>query len=277
MSTIILKNGNRYTKFLSGRLSKMCKIETCTQVSCGEYCRKHKVQDIKENEKKCTRCFNVKEKNDFIIDGVEFMECNICHEKSNKSGLKRHQKRREFLLQIKINMGGKCIDCETTDLEILELDHVNGIKIKEVRKIYNYKEMLEEAKKCELRCSNCHSKKTVNMYERYETTDNTILNSRAKRDAARDFVDYYKLNSDGCETCGHYDPDFLQTLQFDHIDVETKENCIARLVSLGKSIDIIKTEIDKCSLLCANCHRKKTLRQFNCPIVDMIANLSIEN
>jgi hypothetical protein len=56
-----------------------------------------------------------------------------------------------------------------------------------------------------------------------------------------------------CELCPESHP---ATLDFHHKNPKEKDVNIARLVSDRKSIDYIKSEIDKCRVLCSNCHRK---------------------
>lgn len=52
-----------------------------------------------------------------------------------------------------------------------------------------------------------------------------------------------------CERCG-YDK-CLSALQFHHIDPSKKE---LKVSSTSRSFESLKIEVDKCSLLCANCH-----------------------
>lgn len=129
-------------------------------------------------------------------------------------------------------------------------------------------------KKTELRCANCHlikTKATVIKQKIDETNNKTSTEfSRKYRENARNYVNGIKINSKGCSNCGFFDINNLQVLQFDHIDINTKEHNISRLRSVGSNINLIQTEIDKCRILCANCHRKHTLRQFNYPILDII-------
>ena len=68
----------------------------------------------------------------------------------------------------------------------------------------------------------------------------------------------------GCVQCGEKHP---SCLQFHHLDALKKEFTIARAVSEGKSIKKIHEEIEKCILLCANCHAKEHWRdgdELNC-------------
>lgn len=71
---------------------------------------------------------------------------------------------------------------------------------------------------------------------------------------AREYVWNY-LSAHPCVDCGASDP---RVLEFDHIEPSTKTNTISRLVSDGYGIEKIQSEIDKCVVRCANCHRKKT-------------------
>lgn len=68
------------------------------------------------------------------------------------------------------------------------------------------------------------------------------------------------LKNKGCACCNEKDP---VVMEFDHIDETTKEMCVSEMVSLCFSWEKIKAEIDKCQILCANCHRRKTAKDFS--------------
>jgi 5-methylcytosine-specific restriction endonuclease McrA len=64
------------------------------------------------------------------------------------------------------------------------------------------------------------------------------------------------LKNHPCSHCGETD---LRVLEFDHVAPATKKFNVGRMVSSQHhSIASIQKEIDKCQVLCANCHRKKT-------------------
>ncbi len=56
-----------------------------------------------------------------------------------------------------------------------------------------------------------------------------------------------------CEKCGY--SKYIGALEFHHKDPSKKEFSIAH-VKLTTFSDKIRTELDKCELLCANCHRE---------------------
>lgn len=56
-----------------------------------------------------------------------------------------------------------------------------------------------------------------------------------------------------CAICGETD---ATCLEFHHVDTAQKERCIYQLVDNGCSIARIEQEMEKCIVLCANCHRK---------------------
>lgn len=57
-----------------------------------------------------------------------------------------------------------CVDCGETDVDVLEFDHVRGIKSAEISALVNGAVATEtlraEMDKCEVRCANCHRKVT---------------------------------------------------------------------------------------------------------------------
>jgi hypothetical protein len=59
-----------------------------------------------------------------------------------------------------------------------------------------------------------------------------------------------------CKDCGNYYP--AVCMDFDHLDGDTKDFNIASFKVLGLSWHSVLLEIDKCELVCSNCHRIRT-------------------
>ena len=74
----------------------------------------------------------------------------------------------------------------------------------------------------------------------------------------RQFILDY-LQSHPCVDCGESDP---VVLEFDHRDPGDKRMCVTEAVRLSWSIKTLLVEIDKCDVRCANCHRRKTAKDF---------------
>ena len=65
-----------------------------------------------------------------------------------------------------------------------------------------------------------------------------------------EWVDNYK-SSIGCENCGIKDK---RCLQLHHRDSSTKKKSVATLIGKGYIFKTVKAEIEKCEVMCANCH-----------------------
>lgn len=63
----------------------------------------------------------------------------------------------------------------------------------------------------------------------------------------------------GCVDCGENSP---ECCDFDHVTGEKSGN-ISQMVHRGLCKETILKEIEKCVIRCANCHRKKTAKDFN--------------
>ena len=70
----------------------------------------------------------------------------------------------------------------------------------------------------------------------------------------RKWVEQYKINNSVCLDCNVSYPPYV--LDFDH--VRDKEFGISRAIQNGTSLDKIVKEIEKCEIVCANCHRIRT-------------------
>ncbi len=62
-----------------------------------------------------------------------------------------------------------CVDCGEDDPIVLEFDHVMGIKSFSIcvgkRHQYPVARLLEEIAKCEVRCANCHKRRTAQQFD----------------------------------------------------------------------------------------------------------------
>lgn len=67
------------------------------------------------------------------------------------------------------------------------------------------------------------------------------------------------LSAHPCTDCGEAD---ALVLEFDHIKRTQKKRGVAWLVSNSYQWATILAEIAKCEVVCTNCHRRRTARQF---------------
>lgn len=76
--------------------------------------------------------------------------------------------------------------------------------------------------------------------------------TRRIRGSARKALWNYRLTHP-CVYCGESDP---CCLDFHHIDPEEKLGAVADMASGRYPVEVVLREVDKCVVLCANCHRK---------------------
>ena len=82
-------------------------------------------------------------------------------------------------------------------------------------------------------------------------------NQKSYREANRKRFWVY-LSDKSCVDCGEDD---ARVLEFDHVR-GSKAGNISEMVSNGVSWQRIEIELEKCDVRCANCHRRKTARDF---------------
>jgi len=99
-------------------------------------------------------------------------------------------------------------------------------------------------------CRQCQKKYRS---DHYKKNKKKIIGQIKKRKIfIRDYVWSIKCKS-SCADCGESDP---VVLEFDHLGV--KNFSIALAATNGYSIEKINSEIEKCEIICANCHRRRT-------------------
>ena len=79
---------------------------------------------------------------------------------------------------------------------------------------------------------------------------------KAKRDERNLIIFNYKGAE--CNHCGLSEPKHLEIYDYHHVDPDTKLYSVSNI--LKGPIERLRTEVDKCLLLCSNCHRKEHAR-----------------
>jgi len=100
-------------------------------------------------------------------------------------------------------------------------------------------------------CKECHKKFRKSYYERNKEKE--LARSKKKTNDQKNWYRDLK-ESLSCSVCGENHP---ATIQFHHKDPKEKEGTIALLIVGGYSREKILKEMEKCTILCANCHAKE--------------------
>lgn len=83
------------------------------------------------------------------------------------------------------------------------------------------------------------------------------VNRKQAQVRLREFLFLYKKDHP-CVDCGELDP---IVLEFDHI--KGKDDGLSNMARRALKLNTIIKEIDKCEVVCANCHKKRTSKRSN--------------
>lgn len=114
-------------------------------------------------------------------------------------------------------------------------------------------------------CKGCYVEKRRKIWKQHyykygsQYRERAVLRKRKLKDNLRKQLHNYLLGK-SCIKCGFSDP---RALEFDHIDPISKSFGIARAITNTVSWVNILTEIGKCQILCANCHKIKISTEQN--------------
>lgn len=157
--------------------------------------------------KRCSTCKKTKSTKDFYKNRKKKDElqtkCKYCqknyhnkvwYRKNKKQALEKIAERKtkvrrtsyRNVLEIYFSKG--CVDCGEKDPRVLEFDHVRGEKHSGrkhdkgagvgymIRNGYKWSTIKREIEKCEVRCRNCHIKKTAIQFNYYEEVKDILEN-----------------------------------------------------------------------------------------------------
>ena len=80
---------------------------------------------------------------------------------------------------------------------------------------------------------------------------------RENHERNQQYVDIYKLST-GCQVCGYNK--YAKVLDFHHTG-EDKEFSIGHAITQCMKLEKIKEEIEKCIVLCRNCHAELHIKE----------------
>lgn len=118
-------------------------------------------------------------------------------------------------------------------------------------------------------CSKCNTPKPISdFYERRNKKGGSAYCKECTKQQSlkrhREFKEVVvKYKGGSCENCGYNK--FISALEFHHIDPSEKDFSISN-VKTYKLTDKIKNELDKCILVCSNCHREIHEKLNNAPM-----------
>lgn len=106
-------------------------------------------------------------------------------------------------------------------------------------------------------CTECYTRHSREKYASSpEERARKKKNQEKSVNDSKEYV-YQYLLSHPCMMCGETNP---IVLEFDHRNPDEKDGNVSELFRY--SLEKVKVEIEKCDVLCANCHRIKTAMQF---------------
>jgi hypothetical protein len=121
-------------------------------------------------------------------------------------------------------------------------------------------QLLAEAAKCDVVCANCHRLRTRRQHRAWLASHTPAVSPRIEDQRSRwrhraDLLD--QRRSVPCADCGGI---FAQcAMDFDHRDGSTQVGSVTQMIN--GSIDRMLAEVDKCDIVCANCHRLRTFER----------------
>jgi len=148
-----------------------------------------------------------------------------------------------------LKAGQPCLDCgDSFPPFVMEYDHVQGDKRFGIGKMMNHKSerVLAEMAKCDLVCCACHRVRS---------------HARRKTPTTPRLVAFHQwmhtLKAAPCMDCG--DTKAPEAMDFDHV-TGVKTSGVADMWSWSRPK--VVAELAKCELVCANCHRMRTVQSL---------------
>lgn len=228
-------------------------------------------QNNKYCSPKCGRQYRYTPKIKYCIDctiqinrGLRCINCNQIKETNRAKIRIKHKmnKARQLKYDIIHKLGGCKICGYKKCLRALSFHHVNPSTKKFTLDTSNlmkkkYDDIMLELQKCILLCQNCHAQ----LHQSHRMSK--VLSKRTKSRYHKKFEILKKFNCE-CKNCKfkfHFEN--LQCANFHHI--QNKKYTLDSLNLIKLQHHILEEELNKCILLCSNCHMEYHNMDLNSP------------
>lgn len=139
---------------------------------------------------KCSSCKESKPESEYNFrnkeTGLKQTRCKNCTRASSYSHYKKHSKdyisrskkrNKQQHIDNRLKMKDylldkECCDCHEKDPVVLQFDHVRGEKLRPISVMVarcSWEKVLREIEKCDIRCANCHLRKTARDFGWYRS------------------------------------------------------------------------------------------------------------
>jgi hypothetical protein len=180
-------------------------------------------------------------------------------EENTERSLARRRRLRTWLYVHKASVG--CSRCQESDPACLDFHHVGDDKEMAVNEmvVYGYSatDIHAEVETCEVLCANCdrreHYGPDVPEEGAASPLDASPTDTPTKRERLRAWAPEYQREQ-GCRRCDEADP---SCLEFHHAGSGEKTKGVGAIISDSVPERAVHAEVEKCDVLCANCHRKE--------------------
>jgi hypothetical protein len=221
-------------------------METKICKDCGqekpitEYSTKYIRNGVRYPNIRCRPCVNILQN--------KFYAKNDSYRSKNQERIRN--RRKIFKSHVVELHGNKCIICGYSKYHGgLHFHHKDpaqknfGLATRRYSSLKKYK---EEAEKCILVCGNCHAE--IHSHDKMKKQRKDLVARRKKRaEKKRKLINYL---GGACIFCGY--KKVLAALEFHHIDPSQKKYSIANKINC--SFETLLPEVEKCVVVCTNCH-----------------------
>lgn len=108
-------------------------------------------------------------------------------------------------------------------------------------------------------CFECKRRQESEYVDKYRSHRQKQWTQRKKRVIKATYLERNKyLKTHPCVDCGEAD---IRVLEFDHL--RDKVSNVSKMILRGNIWKTVLKEIEKCEVVCCNCHRRRTAKQFN--------------
>ena len=227
------------------------------------------------DRKVCTKCgveFPIKSHFVTVSNRKRTVRCLICRRRDTARTGKQTVRYAHYLdrkIAIAADVGG-CVICKEKCTDILDFDHLDRSKkrflISQWYRLSKYDEqdLEDEITNTRILCAYHHRIHTQHQWDARSDLPNMSAHAMYKKNFTKmkkDKLHNIKMEIGKCAICEkRVDEKECCAFDFDHLDIYEKHQPISRMY-YGYKWERVLSEIQKCRLLCCNCHRKETLKQ----------------